>query len=87
MWCICGPWVWYKLDHEAGCSLVPILLKCELHVNLNVACFILAAAVAAATTVAYMSKDSVLYHIETILIQCEWLPYCKHIKVMTSTTC
>ena len=44
------------------------MLKCELHVKLNVACFILAAAVAAAATVACMSKHSVLYHVDTILI-------------------
>jgi len=49
-----------KLDHEAGCSRVPILLKCELHVKLNVACFILAAAVAAAATVTSTGVSSTL---------------------------
>lgn len=34
-------WIWYKLGYEAGCSSIPILLKCELHVNSNRACSIL----------------------------------------------
>jgi len=58
-------------------------------VKLNVACFILAAAVAAAATVAYMSKHSVLYHIDTILIQSHTAStHMTYIRlVMMSTTC
>ncbi len=45
------------------------MLKCELHVKSNVACFIRIAVVAAAATVGYISEHSVLCHIDTILIQ------------------